>query len=409
MNQQNLSSSPNPIKMKMHTPSLLDHVVEEFKIHFNRNPLVLAQAPGRINLIGEHTDYNDGLVLPGAIDRNTIFALGFSPEPQMCEVHALDVGEMIRFDISDLDKMQTQGWGLYVLGVVAALQQADYPVRGFQAVFASTVPLGSGVSSSAALECSLLMACRELFDLDIEPFTIAKLGQWAEHHYPGVLCGLMDQFSSVMGKQDQLVCLDCRDLSYQYIDFPLPDYRFVLLNTNVKHSLSSSEYNVRKRECQEAVQLIGEAMGETFPSLREITLPQLQKHQEVLSGKQYLRAYHVITENARVMQMMQELARGNEEQIGSLMFASHYSLRDAYEVSCPELDFLVVQAENHPGVLGARMMGGGFGGCTINLVQVDQIADFISKTTEAYLESYGIQLTPITVKLADGAGIISNP
>lgn len=409
MNQQNQSPSRNPIKMNMHAPSLLDRVVEEFKIQFNRTPLVLAQAPGRINLIGEHTDYNEGLVLPGAIDRNTIFALGFSPDAQICEVHALDMGEMIRFDIGDLNKMQTEGWGLYILGVVAALQQADYEVRGFQAVFASSVPLGSGVSSSAALECSLLMACRELFDLDIEPFEIAKLGQWAEHHYPGVLCGLMDQFSSVMGRKDQLVCLDCRDLSYQYIDFPLPDYRFVLLNSNVKHSLSSSEYNVRKRECQEAVQLISQAEGENFPSLREITMAQLEKHQRILSRKQYLRAHHVITENARVMQMMQELVRGNEEMIGSLMFASHYSLRDAYEVSCPELDFLVMQAENHPGVLGSRMMGGGFGGCTINLVEVDRIADFISQTTEAYLESYGIQLTPITVKLADGAGIISFP
>ena len=390
----------------MQQTALQKQVIEEFKSRFRHEPDILAQAPGRINLIGEHTDYNEGLVLPGAIDRHTLFAMAASPDATQCEIHALDVHESLRFDVRNLDKEQTYGWGLYILGVVAALQQAGYPVTGFQAVFASTVPLGSGVSSSAALECSLLMGCRDLFRLDIEPFTIAKLGQWAEHHYPGVMCGLMDQFSSVMGRKDQLVCLDCRDLSYQYIDFPLPDYRFVLLNSNVKHSLASSEYNVRKRECQEAVDQVSAASGVAMNSLRDMTLVQLDKYRQVLTRKQYLRAHHVITENVRVLQMIQELTRSNEEQIGSLMFASHYSLRDAYEVSCPELDFLVQQAENHPGVLGARMMGGGFGGCTINLVQVDQVADFIQKTAEAYLESYGNHLTPITVQLDDGARVI---
>lgn len=365
---------------------------------------IRVQSPGRINIIGEHTDYNEGFVLPAAIDKNITVDMQLNDSASTCNIKANNLNEIYTFDLNQV-KPTKPGWENYVLGVVDELQQLGAKFAGFDATFAGDVPIGSGMSSSAALECSFAFALNELFDLGFDKWQLIKAAQMAEHHFVGTKCGIMDQFASVMGKKDQVMLLDCRSLEYQYFPCNLGDYQLILLNTNVSHSLASSEYNTRREECETGVKL----MQNQFPdiqSLRDVSREMFEAEVASLPSKVAQRCKHIISENARVKEATEALIGGNFEKLGQLMYASHYSLQHDYEVSCPELDYLVAQTEDKDYVLGSRMMGGGFGGCTINLVRKDRLDTFQDKMAAAYRKKFELDLTPYLVSIENGTTIL---
>ncbi len=366
---------------------------------------LIAQAPGRINIIGEHTDYNDGYVLPGAIDKNTTVVLSRNGTMNTCNCIAKDLDEKYQFDLNTYGRLES-GWQNYVMGVVKELQKLGAWINGFDCEISSTVPIGSGMSSSAALECSLAFGLNELFDLDLSPIQMIKASQMAEHNFVGIKCGIMDQFASMMGKEDQVIRLDCRTLAYEYFPLELGRYELVLLNTNVAHSLASSEYNKRRSTCEEGVEIIQTRFPKVI-NLRDVSVDQLSQVKTIMPPLVYNRCAHVIEENQRVLKATRAMKDNQLIELGKLIFASHYSLRDLYEVSCSELDFLVGLAEEHTDVIGARMMGGGFGGCTLNLVRSNQIESFIEQAAESYHLKFDNNLTPYRVKLSDGAGLVN--
>lgn len=365
---------------------------------------ITVKAPGRINIIGEHTDYNEGFVLPGAVDKGITVKMQTNGTAQECHLKAANLGEEYRFDLKEL-KPGEVGWANYVLGVVYELQQLGGTMAGFDATFEGNVPLGSGMSSSAALECSFAFALNELFQLGLDRWTLIKAAQRAEHNFVGTKCGIMDQFSSVMGKKDQVMLLDCRSLDFEYLPCELGDYQLILLNTNVSHSLASSEYNTRREECERGVELL-QAPFPDIQSLRDVTMEMLAQEISLLSGKISHRCKHVVSENARVLEATKALQSGDFKHLGALMYASHDSLQHDYEVSCPELDFLVDQSRSKDYVLGARMMGGGFGGCTINLIEKQKVAIFQEEMLTTYQQQFGIEPTPYIVEIGDGVQAI---
>lgn len=360
------------------------------------------RAPGRINLIGEHTDYNEGFVLPAAIDKEMIFSITKGPTGR-CVVHADDLKEVYSFDLENFSPLSS-GWQNYVMGVVHELQNITLgTIGGCEIHFAGDVPLGAGVSSSAALECGLAYGLNDFFDLKLGKWQLAKACQRAEHNFVGMKCGIMDQFASIMARADHAMLLDCRSLEYEYFPLDLGSAQLVLLNTKVAHELATSAYNDRRESCEKGAEIIGRTFS-NIKSLRDVDGHMLERCKQDLETEIYRRCLHVISENSRVLAATDALRDGNLNQLGTLMFASHKSLQYDYEVSCPELDFLVEQARACPGVLGARMMGGGFGGCTINLVQEAVLSTFIFEAKTAYGERFGIDLEDYQVKTADGAG-----
>ena len=357
------------------------------------------RSPGRINLIGEHTDYNNGFVLPASVDKAVYFAISPTADNQVT-LFAADLDETYSFSLDDLSKPQ-QSWPHYQIGIVEQIKKKGLGITGFQAAFGGDVPVGAGMSSSAALECCLLFALNELNHLELDRFSIVKMAQKAENEYVGVQCGIMDQFASAFGKEEMVIRLDCRSLEYEYFPFPMKDYLLILCDTSVKHSLADSEYNTRRLECEAGVNIL-KKYDPKIDSLRDASISLVELHKEELGDVVYRRCKYMTEEIERVRQACVYLNEGNLEQFGRKMYETHNGLQHEYEVSCPELDFLVDQTRENTDVIGARMMGGGFGGCTINLVKTEAVEAFESSMKTAYKKEYDIELPCYRVRITDG-------
>lgn len=370
---------------------------------YGKPPERIAKSPGRINIIGEHTDYNEGFVLPTAIDKAVYVALGERDDAEI-HLYAEDFQESFQTTISAVAPTD-KGWPNYILGVVHQIKERNLKINGFNLYIDGDIPVGAGLSSSAAVECATGFALNELFGLGLDRISIAKIGQLAEHTYAGVKCGIMDQFASVLSQVDHVVRLDCRDLSYEYVPLQLGDYELVLLNTNVKHSLASSAYNDRRHACEQAVEWV-QAQHERVNSLRDVTTEMLERWVQPKDVSIYRKARFVVEENQRLDKACQALIDGDIHELGRQMYRAHQGLSEEYEVSCPELDFLVEGAKSSTEVLGARMMGGGFGGCTINIVKKGYGAELVRRLAPAYKERFGLELTPIFVETGGGTELI---
>lgn len=375
-------------------------LTQKFKEQFGDNPTLLVRAPGRINLIGEHTDYNNGFVLPAAIDKAIYFAI--SPRnDQKCVLYAHDLDDSYEFSLDNLQKSE-KGWANFLVGVLAEIMAKGKQINtGFNVVFGGDVPLGAGLSSSAAVESGIGFALNKLYNLEFSKLDLALIAQQAEHKYAGVNCGIMDMFASIHGKVNSVIKLDCQDLSFEYFPFNFPDYTLVLCNTGVKHNLGDSEYNQRRAECEEGIRILQKPFPQV-DSLRDVTIPMLRSQADKLSSVVYQRCKYVVEEIERVTIACKALENGDVATFGQKMYETHEGLSKDYEVSCPELDFLVEQSQNFETVVGARMMGGGFGGCTINLVKVDAVDKFIEKISFAYNQAFNIELQTYKVKISNG-------
>ncbi len=377
-----------------------------FELRFGYAPL-LVRAPGRVNLIGEHTDYNGGFVLPAAVDKEISFAVGLNGGSQIRLV-AHDLGDETVELASAADiSPGPVPWANYLLGVANEFQWRGVAVPGFDCVLAGTVPMGAGMSSSAAVECGLAFALNELLHTGFDRLELARIAQLAEQTYAGVQCGIMDQFASLFGRAGQVVRLDCRSLDYQYFPFDTAACRLVLVNSGVKHSLASTAYNTRRQECERGVAVLRLHYPDVT-TLRDATLARLAAVRAELDDTVYRRCAFIVQENARVEAACRHLEAGNLAAFGQQMYASHAGLRDDYAVSCAELDALVAAARGLPGVLGARMMGGGFGGCTINLVVPEQVEAFITSVSEAFEQQFGRRPETYQTTIVEGVGAISN-
>jgi galactokinase len=371
---------------------------------YNREPLLI-RSPGRINLIGEHTDYNDGFVMPAAIDKQIIFAIAPS-STDSSTVYAARFNQEYTVDIDNPAKVSTPAWANFLLGVIHQLNEAEKKIKPFNCVFGGDVPLGAGLSSSAALECGFAFALNELFKLGIPKLTLVRMAQWSEHHYVGVMCGIMDQFATMMGKAGHVIVLDCRSLSYKYSPIDLKDHIIILCDTKVKHSLVDSEYNTRRSECEQGVAILKKHYPE-IESLRDVSADKLTKHRDEFPGKVYNRCAYVVGEIARVQQASRDLESGDLKAFGKKMYETHEGLSKLYEVSCKELDFLVAEAKKFEAVLGSRMMGGGFGGCTISIVKRDHAERFIGHVTKVYRQAFSIDLATYQVNIKEGTSVLS--
>ena len=362
------------------------------------------RSPGRINLIGEHTDYNNGFVLPTAIDRTIDLHFAANGSDYNCNIFSKTYNNSFSFDLRKVSKSK-KSWENYVLGVVAELQKRGKKLRGFDCIIESNLPVGAGISSSAALEGGTAFGLNELLDLNLDRQTMAELSRDAEHNFVGSKCGIMDQYSSVLSKKNHLILLDCRSLKATYVSAKFEGHMILLMNTMVSHSLASSEYNTRRNECEQVVETISQSYPEVN-SLRDVSRERLDEFKNELSDVLYKRAAYVISENERVLEAVEAVKEGNLQTFGKLMYQSHEGLKDLYEVSCEELDFLVNFASGFKEIKGARMMGGGFGGCTINLIEEDKVDDFISHASEAYFKKFGIKPEAIRALPAKGTHLI---
>lgn len=384
----------------MHTSA----ISTKFKEVYQRTPDLLINAPGRINLIGEHTDYNDGFVLPAAIDKSIVFGIGKRTD-KLIKYYSVDLNESYETAIDNLQKSD-KSWANYLIGVTNELVNTGHNIpNGFDLVFGGNVPLGAGLSSSAAVACGMGFALNELFNLGLDRKELAIIAQKAEHNFAGVNCGIMDMYASLFGKENEVILLDCRDIRHRYFSFDFPDYEIVLCNTGVKHNLADSEYNTRRRECEEGVFLL-QQVDPAIKSLRDVSVAFFAQHRTKLPLLEMKRCRYVVTEIERVVWACEALSKGDLHAFGELMYQTHWGLSNDYEVSCKELDFLVKNTEQLDKVVGSRMMGGGFGGCTINLVKKDFVAEFIQKQTAAYAEQFAIKLDCYIVKLTDGVQVI---
>jgi len=383
----------------------MKHTLESFfKSKYQLPPAIIVRSPGRVNIIGEHTDYNGGFVLPAAIDKAAYIAVSLRDDTQI-NLTALDLNETYVTTVSDIKPAVEENWPNYILGAAAQFIKLGIPLPGFNAVLTSDVPMGAGLSSSAAVECATVFALNELLHTDIERIEMVNMAQKAEHEYAGVLCGIMDQFASMMGKEDQVIQLDCRSLNYEYVPFQLEGIKIVLLNTNVKHSLASSAYNTRRMECLQAVSWIREQYPQVT-SLRDADLAMLATCVLPKSELIYKRSRFIVDEINRLLTACTCLQEGNMDALGKNMFATHDGLSKQYEVSCKELDFLVDFVRQRPEVIGARMMGGGFGGCTINLVKASAIDSLLTDIQPAYESAMGLKLDYYIASIKNGTEIV---
>jgi len=356
-------------------------------------------SPGRINLIGEHTDYNGGFVLPGAIDK-AMYCEIKPNQTDKVKAFALDLDEYAEFGLKEADKPK-EGWAKYIFGVCQEMIKKGKTIPGFDIVISGDVPLGAGMSSSAALESAVGFALNDQFNLGFSRPELATIGQATEHNYVGVKCGIMDQFASCMGKEGSLIRLDCRSLEYEYTPFHPEGYKLVLLNTCVAHELASSAYNKRRESCETVVGIIAKKHPEV-KLLRDANMSMLIEVKDEVSAEDYMRAEFVIEEIQRLLDTCEALKKDDYETVGKKMYETHEGLSKKYEVSCPELDFLNEQAKKHD-VTGCRVMGGGFGGCTINLVKENKVDEFVKSASEAYEKEFGIKPKVYDVVIKDGA------
>lgn len=369
-------------------------ILEEFKRRFDTEPSLYASA-GRINLIGEHTDYNGGFVFPGAIDKIIMAAIAPNNSEKV-RVFSIDINEYAEFGLNEEDAPE-QPWARYIFGVCREIIKRGGSVKGFDAVFAGNVPLGAGLSSSAALESCFAFALNDMFNNNsIDKFELAKIGQSTEHNYCGVNCGIMDQFASIMGKKGKLMRLDCRSMEFEYYPFAPDDYELVLIDSKVKHELADSPYNKRRASCERVAKRLG------VETLRDATMDMLNDVREDISAEDFSRAKFVIEEKDRVLAVCDALEAGDFETVGEKMYETHRGLSKDYEVSCEELDFLNDVAREC-GVTGSRIMGGGFGGCTINLVKKGLCDKFIETAKIKFNEKYGHEPGVYPVVISDGA------
>ncbi|HRF35660.1 MAG TPA: galactokinase [Cyclobacteriaceae bacterium] len=370
---------------------------------FQSAPLLI-HAPGRINLIGEHTDYNEGFVMPAAIRMGLNFAFGVSDQSQS-SIYSLKYHQLHVLDLSNPAKVETPVWVNYFLGIIDRLNTRGLKLDNFNCVFDGDLPTGAGLSSSAAMECGFVFGLNKLFNLGLTRLEMIYMAQWSEHNYAGVQCGIMDQFASMMGKANHAFILDCRSLEYEYLPLELGDYTLLLCDTNVKHTLASSEYNTRRNECQQGVKLISKKYP-IVKSLRDVTQPMLQVCKEMLPEQIYNRCRFVVEENNRVVEAAHDLKQGDLAAFGKKMFLAHEGLSALYQVSCSELDFLVQFAKQETGVLGARMIGGGFGGCTLNIVHKNNSAPFLDSAKAAYHLKFGIEMSSYVVQPGAGTDVL---
>ena len=377
-------------------------VSAEFKKKFVNEPLIV-RSPGRINLIGEHTDYNEGFVFPAAINKEIALAIAKN-QTQLIRLCSLDEKDELTISLSELAP-SSKAWANYLLGVVAEMQKDGNKVEGFDLIFSGNIPIGAGLSSSAALENAIGFGLNELFQLGYSKNDLAKIGQQAEHMYAGTKCGIMDQFASINGEPDKAMLLDCKSLEYKLFPLELGNYELLLIDTKVKHALASSAYNDRRADCEESVEILQSVFPE-LKSLRGLKKDQLEANKQKLSANQYKRSHFVLNEIERTLTASEALKNANLKLLGELMYATHEGLSVNYEVSCPELDFLVSLCKEKTSVLGARMMGGGFGGCTINIVHKSETENIKNWIKEKYTEKFQIQPNFYQVNTCAGTGLV---
>ena len=363
------------------------------------NELRIYTSPGRVNLIGEHTDYNGGFVFPGAIDKG-IYAAINPNETDKIRAFSIDYQAMSEFGMREEDAPK-EPWARYIFGVVREMQKRGFQPKGFDTVFAGDVPLGAGMSSSAALESTFAFALNDICDLGIDKFELARIGQSTEHNYCGVKCGIMDQFASIFGKKGHLMRLNCATMEFEYFPFDPKGYKVVLLDTVVKHELASSAYNKRRESCENACKHIKDKHND-INYLSDATSNLLEEVKNEISHEDYMRAKYVIGEKQRVLDVCDALEKGDYETVGDRMYGTHYGMSKEYEVSCEELDFLNDIAKEC-GVTGSRVMGGGFGGCTINLVKEELYDKFIATAKEKFNKKFGHYPKVYDVAISDGA------
>ncbi len=383
----------------------IERIEQTFQSNFNRKPVMIS-APGRINILGEHTDYNDGLVLPAAVDKRTYIALSESSS-NISTLIAYDLDEKITFDSKAELNPREGHWSNYILGVLAEFKKLDNEIPGINCVFGGDIPIGAGMSSSAALECGMASGLNHIYQLGYDKMQLARLGQAAEHNFVGVKCGIMDQFASMFGEENNAIELNCKTMEYKYHPSTFDGVSLLLFDTCVHHSLGDSAYNKRREECENGVNLIQQQFPEVT-SLGDATSAQLEAVKKNLEPIVYQRCNFIIKEIERVKMAAQALEEGDFNQLGAIMYETHQGLSKAYEVSCEELDFLVLQSQHTKEILGARMMGGGFGGCTLNLIQDDHKPETIENIGQAYLKKFGHEMKIYPVNIAKGAGIINS-
>jgi galactokinase len=388
------------LKLPMHTQQ---DIWEMFQRTFYEQPLMVRSC-GRINIIGEHTDYNDGFVLPASINRHLFFAIAENGTNE-CHFHAADVGQEHHFKITEIERCD-KAWANYLMGVLQQLQEEEIPLEGLDVVFGGDLPIGAGMSSSAALESGFALGVCTLFNLQKSRQELAQLAQRSSHQFVGVPCGIMDQFASLLGRRGQAIKLDCRSLHYEYIPLQLVDYDWVLIDSGVSHDLADSAYAKRVKECQQGVRTLQSFFTEV-ESLRDVSLEQLERSKAAMPEQVYHRCRYVLEENERLHQAVDALNQSDMPTLGSLMLQTHSGLRDSYEVSCREIDYLVELAESHPGVAGARLMGGGFGGCTLNLVQKQAKADFLKHAKRQYYRAFSADAKHYELEVVDGTDVVS--
>jgi len=378
--------------------TLINNVKNTFIRAFKTDPILIF-SPGRINIIGEHTDYNEGFVFPAAIDKGIVAAIQKS-ELDFSTAYALDLDSKVDFNLDKLKPLKEGRWENYVCGVVHEIQNKNKLIGNFNVVFKGNIPSGAGMSSSAALENSIVFGLNELFDLQLSKHDMILISQKAEHNFVGVKCGIMDQYASMFGVKNHALLLDCRTIESQPYKIDFKDYQLMLINTNVKHSLSDTEYNDRRSACKSISKLLG------VKALRDATEADLEKIINKVTPANYQKALYVIQENLRTLQAAKAIEYGDLETLGSLIYQSHNGLSNQYKVSCHELDFLVDQAKANPYVLGARMMGGGFGGCSINLIDKTQAEAFAEKVSKAYNREFNKTCSVYFIELSEGTHLI---
>jgi galactokinase len=379
---------------------MIESVVNEFRKRFGGEPLVFS-APGRVNLIGEHTDYNEGFVLPFAIDKRTYAAVA-ARDDRNVRVFTRTLDKSADFSLDDPPQSQEKEWDRYIRGMAAVLEEQGVELNGVDMVIDSDIPFGAGLSSSAALEICAGLALCTISGGDADLRDMALAGQKVEHDFIGVRSGLMDQLTSALGRKDHALLIDCRTNSVEYVPLEFDDLVLAICDTQVKHELASSAYNTRREECERGVDLLAGHLGE-IRSLRDVSVSDFEEHEDSLPDPIKRRCRHVVTENERVLAAVEAIKSRNVSEAGRLMYLSHESLRDDYEVSSPELDILVDTALRLPGVLGARMTGGGFGGCTINLVEKAYYAEFRKMMASSYEKRVGKLPAISLVQPSDGA------
>lgn len=386
------------------TSNRIERLIDSFKVNFDGMPDVIVRAPGRVNLIGEHTDYNDGFVLPIAIDRDIMIA-SRQREDKTVRLYSLDYDQSVEFGLDDIKYDDDKKWSNYPRGVAHFLQESDFAISGLDAVITGNVPIGAGLSSSAAMEVATAFTFEKVFGLNIDPVQMALLCQKAENKFVGVNCGIMDQFISRLGKKDHALLLDCRSLEFELVPINLQNVKIVVCDTGKKRGLVDSEYNNRRAECERGVKIL-EKFLPGITALRDIEVDDIKKYSNHIPDITEKRCLYVVKENARVLESVSAIKRNDLLRFGELMNESHIGLRDEYEVSCPELDAMVEIAWSIDGVIGSRMTGAGFGGCTVSIVIEDSVQELIDKVLNEYPKRTGLQPEIYVCTAEDGANVV---